>query len=146
MHLLIVGAKRDPAYANAMDAKARSLPGVLLIDTLPQDDLWALMCEAQAVLNTSKSESSPNSLLEAMALGVPVLARDIPGNRAVIQHGKTGFLFDSPDDFLASAMLLLEDGNLRNALVQEAKNIIDAEFAPAREASAYQALFKSIAS
>ncbi len=144
IHLLIVGAKRDPAYAKSMLTKAQEFPGVLLIDTLPQADLWALMCESQAVLNTSKSESSPNSLLEAMALGVPVLARDIPGNRAVIQHRKTGLLFDSPDDFLTNAMMLLEDANLRNTLIQNAKNIIDEEFAPAREASAYQALFNSM--
>lgn len=32
-----------------------------------------------------------------MHLGVPVLARNIPGNSAVIQHKETGLLFDSPE-------------------------------------------------
>ena len=31
-----------------------------------------------------------------MKLGVPVLARNIPGNSAVIQHGESGLLFDTP--------------------------------------------------
>lgn len=32
-----------------------------------------------------------------MHLGVPVLARNIPGNSAVIQHKETGLLFDTPE-------------------------------------------------
>ena len=33
---------------------------------------------------------------QSMNLGVPVLARNIPGNSAVIQHGESGLLFDTP--------------------------------------------------
>ena len=33
---------------------------------------------------------------QSMKLGVPVLARNIPGNSAVIQHGESGLLFDTP--------------------------------------------------
>ena len=32
-----------------------------------------------------------------MALGVPVLARNIPGNSAIIQHRECGLLFDTPE-------------------------------------------------
>ena len=32
-----------------------------------------------------------------MDLGVPVLARNIPGNSAVIQHRESGLLFDTPE-------------------------------------------------
>lgn len=33
---------------------------------------------------------------QAMNLGVPVLARDIAGNAAVVQHEFTGLLYSSP--------------------------------------------------
>lgn len=36
-------------------------------------------------------------VLEAMSLGVPVVASDIPGNREVLQSGRTGFLVERPD-------------------------------------------------
>lgn len=39
---------------------------------------------------------SPLPALQAMALEVPVLARDIPGNAAVVRHGATGLLFSDP--------------------------------------------------
>ena len=32
-----------------------------------------------------------------MNLGVPVLARNIPGNSAVIEHRESGLLFDTPE-------------------------------------------------
>lgn len=35
-------------------------------------------------------------LQQAMDLEVPVLARDIPGNAAVVQHEFTGLLYSSP--------------------------------------------------
>lgn len=34
--------------------------------------------------------------VQAMDLEVPVVARDIPGNTAVVQHEVTGLLYSSP--------------------------------------------------
>ena len=50
------------------------------------------------VVNSSDSEGQCNALLEAMLAGVPVLARDNPGNSALIEHGVTGWLWHSPDE------------------------------------------------
>ncbi len=33
---------------------------------------------------------------QAMALGVPVVVRDIPGNRSLVEHWKTGLLYATP--------------------------------------------------
>lgn len=41
------------------------------------------------------------SLLEAMALGTPVVARKNGGNEAIIRHETTGWLFDSPQECIA---------------------------------------------
>ena len=43
--------------------------------------------QARVVLNTSTSEGMCNSLLEAMLVGTPVLARANPGNAALLGHG-----------------------------------------------------------
>src|SRR5690606_6728604 len=44
------------------------------------------------VLPSLYREGTPRSLLEAAAMGKPVITTDRPGCRAVIEHGKTGFL------------------------------------------------------
>jgi glycosyltransferase involved in cell wall biosynthesis len=39
----------------------------------------------------------PVATLEAMAWQVPVIASDVPGNRDVIEHGRTGLLYPAGD-------------------------------------------------
>jgi glycosyltransferase involved in cell wall biosynthesis len=41
----------------------------------------------------SHSEGRSNALLEAMAMGLPIAAGDIPGNRELIEDGRTGLIF-----------------------------------------------------
>ncbi|MDO5553005.1 MAG: glycosyltransferase [Planctomycetia bacterium] len=46
---------------------------------------------------TSAYEGQSNSILEAMAAGVPVIASDIPGNRELVVPGQTGMLIPEFD-------------------------------------------------
>jgi glycosyltransferase involved in cell wall biosynthesis len=46
------------------------------------------------------------AILEAMALRVPVIARNIPGNAALIAHHVCGVLFDSAEEFVQYAAAL----------------------------------------
>lgn len=56
-------------------------------------------------------EGLPVSILEAMALGKPVVATDIKGNNELVVHGKTGFLVPPhrPDKIAESIISLLDD-------------------------------------
>ncbi|OWK13935.1 GLT1D1, partial [Cervus elaphus hippelaphus] len=71
-------------------------PGVQLIREMAQEDLHAVMKNCFAVVNSSVSEGMSAAILEAMDLEVPVLARNIPGNSAVVKHEVTGLLFSDP--------------------------------------------------
>jgi phosphatidylinositol alpha-mannosyltransferase len=58
-------------------------------------------------------------LLEAMAVGTPVLASDLEAFRAVLDGGRSGQLFTTgdPDDLALKAAELLDDPDARTALV-----------------------------
>jgi glycosyltransferase involved in cell wall biosynthesis len=56
--------------------------------------LPALLAQADAFVLPSWTEGHPKVLLEAMSCALPCLASDVEGNRAVIDDGKTGLLFD----------------------------------------------------
>lgn len=58
-----------------------------------KDDLRGLYRQSHAFVNPSLYEGLPNTVLEAQACGLPVLASDIPGNRDLVEHGVTGLLF-----------------------------------------------------
>ena len=58
-----------------------------------RDVLWA--CEA--FILPSYREGMPVALLEAMAMGLPCVATDIPGCREEVDEGVTGFLVPSRD-------------------------------------------------
>jgi len=57
------------------------------------------------LMHPSMNEGSSNSILEAMAAGVPVVAYAVSGNRETVVHGETGFLLpDGREEALAAAV------------------------------------------
>jgi glycosyltransferase involved in cell wall biosynthesis len=76
----------------------------------------AVLREVDVVLNHSVSEGLPNVLLEAVALGRPILARDIPGNRAAFTPELNGLLYDSSESFVSQALALARNTVLRQRL------------------------------
>lgn len=62
-----------------------------------RDDVPSLLRAADAFVFPSRTEGFPNALLEAMVAGLPCLASDIPGCRALIAHGVTGRLLPVDD-------------------------------------------------
>ena len=57
-----------------------------------RNDVPRLMPHFDLLWLASSFEGLPNSILEAMAAGVPVVASDIPGNRDLVVPGETGYL------------------------------------------------------
>jgi len=62
-----------------------------------QDDMVAVYNLSDAVVLPSLWEGFPNILLEAMSVGIPVIASDIADNRKIVIDGVNGFLFRSND-------------------------------------------------
>ncbi|KAJ1094329.1 hypothetical protein NDU88_007407 [Pleurodeles waltl] len=96
VYMVIIGPTVDALFTSEVEAKLSRAGGVQLLREMPQQDLQAVMKCCFAVVNSSISEGMSASILEAMDLGVPVLARNIPGNAAIISHQDTGLLFSDP--------------------------------------------------
>lgn len=66
----------------------------------------------------SKREGLPRSIMEAMALGKPVVVSNVRGNRDLVEKGKNGILVELGDtDSLISAFKkLILDPELRNKM------------------------------
>jgi len=57
-----------------------------------RDDVPRLMQHFDMLALSSEYEGQPNSVMEAMAAGIPVVATDIPGTRDLVVHERTGYL------------------------------------------------------
>lgn len=88
------------------------------------------MIDGAVAAFSSDYEGMPNAMLEAMALGLPVVATDCPpgGPRMVIENGKNGLLVPVRDELaLAEAInRLIEDRALAVRLGAEAAKIGEA--------------------
>lgn len=57
-------------------------------------DVRPIIAAAHCVVLPSYREGAPRALIEAAAMARPIIATDVPGCRAVVDHGETGFLCD----------------------------------------------------
>ena len=95
-----------------------------------EDVALAAMSNATAVVLASFMEGLPVVLMEALALGVPVVAPCVAGIPELVEHGVSGLTFP-PGDWskLAAALKqMLADPELRQRLAAEGKRRVEAEF------------------
>ncbi len=128
MRLVVAGPVVDEEYALRFELEmAAHTAFACWIKGIPPAAMRAAYKTADVVLNASFSEGLSNSLMEAVAEGKPVLASDIQGNRWPVlgekDHPPVGLLYDlhNPDDFIAKAVSLIDDANLRASLSAAAR-------------------------
>ena len=95
-----------------------------------RSDVPALFASADIFLLPSRVEGFPISIMEAMALGVPVVASNVGGIPDLVRHGKDGFLHDAADvDGMAQSVLrLMADADLRARFGEAGRDRIAREF------------------
>jgi glycosyltransferase involved in cell wall biosynthesis len=104
------------------------------------DDVRPFIAAASAVVLPSYREGMPRSLLEAAAMGRPLIATDVPGCREIVEEGRNGLLCVVKDArSLAAAMrrfagMSLED---RIAMGKAARRKVQEEFSEERVIRAY---------
>ncbi len=83
--------------------------GVELYDRLPRARFLKMMSEHDVYLSASRSDSSPASLIEAMALGLFPVVAEIPGVREWLSNENGKFFTQDSEDGLLEAVSSLID-------------------------------------
>ncbi|GAB4145370.1 MAG: glycosyltransferase [Planctomycetaceae bacterium] len=144
VYFLIVGDGPERAAAEQL---ARHMRCDHLIRFVGQrDDVSQLIHAMDVFWLASDFEGQSNSLMEAMAAGVPVVASDIPPNRELVVDGETGFLVKPGDSvgFAQFADRILADPDLAKKLGAAGRSRMQTEFSVQQMIDAHVALYRRI--
>lgn len=110
---------------------------------LDKEGVRRLYRQSDCFLNPSLYEGMPNTVLEAMASGLPVIASDIGGNNALVQDGHTGILFNlaAPAALAAAMAKITRDPELRRRMGARGRERVGKNFSWENVAIRYLELF-----
>ena len=114
-------AGSGPSEAN-LKALAQSLAigdAVKFTGQLDRSAMLSLYKSADIALNPSTVDNMPNSVLEALACGVPVVSTNVGGVPFLVTHGETALLVSpgQPEAMAEAILKVIEDAPLRAHLV-----------------------------
>ena len=112
-----------------------------------RDDVSALYYGFDLYAHASRSEGFSNSILEAMAHSLPVVATRVGGTAEAVDDGVTGALVQPDDvDGLADAIIrAAENPGLRAAWGQAGRSVVAARFTMASMIAGYAEVYRSLA-
>jgi len=121
--LFIIGSGPDREALETVIANYGLRNNVFLLGQLPREDLLLLLRAGDVFVLNTGYEGFSHQLLEAMAVGIPVITTNIGGNPEMIENGETGLLFeyDNKEEMKRAILELRENLDLKNKIVQNAK-------------------------
>lgn len=115
LKVIEIGANQKDEERKKLEEKAKNITNVhflgrqhygRIIEYLKAADIFVLA----SIFTTGDREGTSNSIMEAMAAGLPVVATKVGGNPYLIKDGENGFLVeDKNSDELAKAVIKLID-------------------------------------
>jgi L-malate glycosyltransferase len=131
---------------SALETRARER-GVLHAFTFPGhcDDVAARLSAGDIFVLPSRSDASPNAVVEAMAAGLPIVASAVGGIVELVEHENTGMLVppDRPDALADSVCRLMADGPLAEGLGAAARAVAHERHSFDRMVAAFDAVYEA---
>lgn len=119
--LAIVGAGEEEEMLKNIAIKYKIINNVEFLGA--RYDVENLLHKARIFIYSSRyqAEGFPLAILEAMAIGVPVLCRRFAGVEEVIRDGENGFIFSSLEELIEKIPWLLNNPARRKEVARQAR-------------------------
>ncbi len=151
--LLIIGRGEDELAMREAIQKSHAGDYVHSIDHVPHDQIGRYYSLADIAVYPRLSIRltelvTPLKPLEAMALKIPVLASSVGGIRELVEHERTGLLFEpgNVDDFCNQAERLILSSSLRESLGESGREFVMKERNWSIVAQQYQRIYEFVLS
>lgn len=116
--LVIVG---DGPERKRLEALAVGIKDIQFLGR--QEDLKGVLAKSDVLVLPSRGEGFGLVLLEAMALGTPVVATNVGGIPEIVEDGVSGILVerDNPKQLADAVVKVLEDGEMRKTIIENGR-------------------------
>ncbi len=144
IELLLLGEGREESSLRSQSRRLGIEPRVCFAGFQSRPAPWMKVMDC--MVQPSLAEGMPNSVLEAMLLGVPVIASSVGGVPEVIADGQTGLLVEPGSAVaLAEAMKkIVRSAPLCRRLAIDARRHVEHNFSPARQRTLLEMLYKTL--
>jgi len=120
---------------------------ITFINKVPNKEVLKLILKSRVLVNSSLTESFGLTVLEAMALGTPVVVSDIEGPLELVQNGKLGNVFELGNtQDLANKILEAINENNDEALkkAKRAKKVANSNFTIEKQANTFVKILNTV--
>lgn len=144
VYLLIIGEGPEREALRAYRDRTGTQDAVRFVGH--RRDAAELMTAFDVLWNGSLYEGQSNTILEAMTMGVPTVASDIPGTRDLIEHGRSGYLYPPADlgALTRWTVGLLQDDALRAQMGNAARQRAAQHFSLEQMVQSHQRLYQRL--
>lgn len=111
---------------------------------LSRDEALKTLADADIYFHPSLWEGLPLAVLEAMALRLPVVTTDVPGNRDAVVHQQTGVIANSVEDMAAAIIALGDNPITRQQLGANGLLRVTREFSLEQMLAKYDELYNDV--
>ncbi|MBC8755119.1 glycosyltransferase family 4 protein [Kordia sp. YSTF-M3] len=122
--LCMVGPEKDASFQKTKQLASELNVEVTFTGKLSKHDWVSLSAEYDIFINTTNFDNTPISLIEAMALGMPIVSTNVGGIPYLIEDQKDGLLVkqNSVDEMVNAIENLVKSPELVQKITQNAKN------------------------
>lgn len=125
--LVMIGPDNDGSMQRTKDlAKAKNVD-VNFTGKLDKEEIITLSRSCNVFINTTNFDNTPISVMEAMALGLPIVSTNVGGIPYLIKSGKEGLLVKPNDvqEMVDAILHLRENQELTNSLILNARKKVE---------------------
>lgn len=105
----MIGRLKEGSYAKYINRLIREYDlenNILFIGEISASGMKEYYLRTNVFILPSIMENSPNSLMEAMSLGVPSIAADVGGVSSIMQHKCEGYLYPADEYYMLAHYIL----------------------------------------
>ncbi|MCA9212852.1 MAG: glycosyltransferase, partial [Planctomycetales bacterium] len=143
-HFIVVG---DGLRREELEQLSRSMQLENRVHFLgTRSDTPAILSAMNVFCLTSHNEANPVSILEALSVGIPVVATDVGSVRLTVKPGITGFLAEpgNESEYSDHVISLLEDRRLACSLGEQGRDEVITHWSLQTMVNGYQDLIRRI--